>query len=189
LTIATIIIEHSKRHLLKRLMKELYKKTKTATNQEVKWAKLTSDQRKWIAEKLAKFKEKLGSDVQFFCISVEKEKVKEHIRKDPNKLYNYMIKLLLSQELARFKEVSLNLDQRSIKVESGNSLHDYLQTSIWFDQGAETKLETKQCDSKHHLGVQLADILSGIVQIHFEDRKSDVFRIIAVHSVVKQLYF
>lgn len=189
LTIATIIIDHSTRHLLKRLMKELYKKTKTATNQEVKWAKLTSDERKWIAQKLAKFKEKHGSDVQFFCISVEKEKVKEHIRKDPNKLYNYMIKLLLSQELARFSEVSLNVDQRSIKVESGNSLHDYLQTSIWFDLGAETKLDTVQCDSKYHLGVQLADILSGIVQNHFEDNKSEAFKIIAAHSTIKRLYF
>lgn len=189
LTIATIIIQHSKRHLLKRLMKELYLKTKTPVNQEIKWAQLNNEHRKWIATKIAQFKEKHGADVQFYCITVHKEKVHPHIRKDPNKLYNYMIKLLLAQELARHEEVMFNVDQRSIKVESGNSLHDYLQTSLWFDYDAKTIMSTTQCDSKNHLGVQLADILSGIVQSHFEDIKSEPYKLIALHSQIKRLYF
>lgn len=189
LTIATILIAHDKRHHLKRLMKDLYKKTKTANDQEVKWANLSQEHRLWIAQKLVNLKIKLGSDIQFMCISVKKEQVKLHIRKDPNKLYNYMIKVLLLNELARYKQVIFNIDQRSMKVESGNSLHDYLQTEIWLTLGAETELETKSCDSKHHLGVQLADILSGIVQSHFEDNKSETYKYLAQHSHIQKLFF
>lgn len=45
----------------------------------------------------------------------KKEKVMPHIRQDPNKLYNYMIKLLLAREFARYDEVIFNVDQRAIK--------------------------------------------------------------------------
>ncbi|MBF4102117.1 DUF3800 domain-containing protein [Gallibacterium anatis] len=113
----------------------------------------------------------------------------QHIRKDPNKLYNYMIKLLLAREFARYDEVIFNIDQRAIKVESGNSLHDYLQTSIWFELGAKTIIHTTQCDSKCHLGVQLADIISGIVQNHFEDAKSEPYNTLRIYNEIKTLYF
>ncbi|HED4451846.1 DUF3800 domain-containing protein [Pasteurella multocida] len=189
LTIATILIKHDKRHLLKRLMKSLYKKTKTPTNQEIKWASLSVADRLWIAKKLADFKIKHGSDVQFLCITVNKQKVMPHIRQDPNKLYNYMIKLLLASDLARYNHVHFNVDQRSVKVESGNSLHDYLQTSIWLELEAATILKTIPCDSKCHLGVQLADIISGIVQNHYEDSKSDPFKALQLHLNSKKLYF
>ena len=100
-----------------------------------------------------------------------------------------MIKLMLSQKIAAHDKVYLNVDQRSIKVESGRSLHDYLQTTVWFEHGAQTVLETMQCNSKNHLGVQLADILSGIVQSSFEDGKSEPYNIIAPCSHIKKLYF
>ncbi|WP_159990844.1 DUF3800 domain-containing protein [Pelistega ratti] len=189
LTIAAILIHHDKRHLLKRLMRDLYNKTKTPTNKEVKWAALTVEQRIWIANKLADFKIKHGNDVQYFCMTVNKEKVAVHIRQDQNKLYNYMVKCLLAKEFAKYNKVIFNIDQRTMKVQSGNSLHDYLQTTIWLDIGAETLLTTNQCDSKCHLGVQLADIISGIVQSHFEDAKSEPFNILEVHSEVKTLFF
>lgn len=189
LTIAAILISHEKRHFLKRIMRRLYEHTKTKPNSELKWANLNLEQRLWIAQKLANFQIVHGTDVKFLCITVKKEKVAQHIRKDPNKLYNYMIKLLLAVELARYREVIFNIDQRTLKVESGNSLHDYLQTTIWFEIGSDTVLATNQCDSKHNLGIQLADILSGIVQNHFEDNISTPFEALSLHLNVKKLYF
>ncbi|VEH66652.1 Uncharacterised protein [Rodentibacter pneumotropicus] len=61
------------------------------------------------SRKLAQFKTKHGNDVQYFCMTVNKEKVMPHIRQDPNKLYNYMIRLLLAREFARYDEVILML--------------------------------------------------------------------------------
>lgn len=113
----------------------------------------------------------------------------EHIRKDPNKLYNYMIKLLLTEEFAKYSDVFFHVDQRAIKVKSGNSMHDYLQTVLWFDLGSETIIKTSQCDSKQYLCIQLADIFSGIVQNHFEDGKSEPYNRLVPHSEIKRLYF
>lgn len=189
LTIAGILIAHDKRHFLKRLMKDLYKKTKTPHHQEVKWANLTPEHRIWIAEQLLKLKQKLGNEIEFSCITVYKDKVNNHIRQDANKLYNYMIKLAFIERFSTYEKVMLNIDQRSIKVASGNSLHDYLQTELWFNHNPNTILETTQCDSKHHLGVQLADIVSGIVQNHFEDGKNEPFNVIKDNIIIKKLFF
>lgn len=189
LTISAIIIKHEIRHLLKRMMRDLYRRTATPVSEEVKFAHLNPGQRLWIADKLAVFKTRHGNDVHYCSITVRKEKVMPHIRADANKLYNYMIKLMLAQRLSAYEAVSLNVDQRSIKVESGRSLHDYLQTSLWFEYGSSSKLDTLQCDSKNHLGVQLADILSGIVQSHFEDGKSDARNALVAYADIRTLYF
>lgn len=189
LTIAAILIQHDQRKDLKRLMRKLYEKTKTPTHDEVKWAHLDMKQRLWIAQRLLDLKSKHGADIQYYSISVRKEKVKPHIRNDANKLYNYMIKLMLSEEMAIYDQVFFNVDQRSIKVESGNSLHDYLQTVLWMEQSASTILKTRQCNSKDDLGVQLSDILSGIIQSHFEDGKSDPYHVLSNIGKFKKLYF
>ncbi len=189
LTIAAILIHPDKRKHLKRVMKRLYVKTKTPPEQEVKWASLTEEHRLWIANKLVDFQIKHGNDVKYLSITVKKEKVMEHIRKDPNKLYNYMIKLLLTEEFAKYSDVFFHVDQRAIKVKSGNSMHDYLQTVLWFDLGSETIIKTSQCDSKQYLCIQLADIFSGIVQNHFEDGKSEPYNRLVPHSEIKRLYF
>ena len=64
--------------------------------------------------------------IKYFAITVKKENVQEHIRKDSNKLYNYMTRLLLLDELCGYDSVRIAPDPRSIKVASGNSMHDYL---------------------------------------------------------------
>lgn len=128
-------------------------------------------------------------EIKLLSITVRKENVQEHIRRDGNKLYNYMIRLLLEREMARHENVVLVPDPRSIKVESGNSLHDYLQTTLWFDKGVATTLETKPCDSQASLNVQFADMLSGLVQAHIEDNRSPPWRILSPHIDVKRLFF
>lgn len=189
LTISAILIDHNQRHLLKRIVRKLGKKMGVPPGTEIKWANMHEDHRLWIAQTLAAFKRKHGDSVQYFSLSVRKEKVREHIRKDANKLYNYMIKLMLAEHLTRYERVRMNIDQRTIKVESGNSLHDYLQTVLWLEYESATRLDTKQCDSKNDLCVQLADILSGIVQSHFEDGRSAAYRTIRDCLNCRRLFF
>lgn len=52
------------------------------------------------------------------------------MRRDSNKLYNYMIGLSLLDEMINYENVVLIPDPRTIKVKSGNSLHDYLDINI-----------------------------------------------------------
>jgi len=77
-------------------------------------------------------------DIEIWAITVKKENVQEHIRKDPNKLYNYMIGLVLLDRIRQKPVVTFIPDKRSIKVESGNSLVDYLQIKLWFDLNVST---------------------------------------------------
>jgi hypothetical protein len=128
-------------------------------------------------------------DLDLFAIVADKRNVMEHIRQDANKLYNYMVKLLLLEHMAKHDRVTFVPDPRSIKVESGNSLHDYLQTELWFGSAATTQLETTPRDSRHCLNLQFTDMLAGVIQSHFEFGESRHWSHLKPHVAVKTLYF
>ena len=71
-------------------------------------------------------------DIKISSITVRKENVMSHIRVDPNKLYNYMICLTILDDISKDVLVTLIPDHRIIKVQSGNSMGDYLQMELWF---------------------------------------------------------
>ena len=155
---------------------------------EHKWASLDSNQRSVCAMELRKLCD-LNPDIFIHAIVVKKQNVLAHIRTDSNKLYNYMIRLALLQRMAQYDVVTMIPDPRSIKVKSGNSLHDYLQTELWFTEKANTNLLTQPQDSMTCKGVQLADLLAGMVQAHFEDNASRDFRTIQPALNLNRLFF
>ncbi len=172
LTIASLVISPDKKHLPKRLIQKLYKKFKWPTNIEKKWSSMSINERIWFSEKANGLASKYPNEIRYLSITVKKENVEPHIRKDANKLYNYMIGLSLLNEMSNHEIVMLIPDSRAIKVKSGNSLHDYLQTQLWFEKCSKTILSTTPCDSSSSRNIQFSDMLSGIVQSHFEDRNS-----------------
>ena len=119
------------------------------------------------------------TDIHIDTITVRKENVQDHIRSDSNKLYNYMIRLMLLSKMRHEKEVVIVPDPRSIKVESGNSLPDYLQTLLWFHLRCETKLRMQPIESHKCLGIQFTDMLAGSIQAAAEDGNSDYLNIIS----------
>jgi hypothetical protein len=128
-------------------------------------------------------------DIHLHAITVKKERVEAHIRSDHNKLYNYMIRLSVLDCMASQDQVTFIPDPRSIKVQSGNSLHDYLQMELWFTQRVKTRLNTTPLDSKNCLGIQFADMLAGLVQNRFEDRYFDYIRVCIRRLRLKKLFF
>ena len=128
-------------------------------------------------------------DVHLHVITVKKENVAQHIRKDPNKLYNFMIRLSLLDCMATQEYVTMVPDPRSIKVESGNSLHDYLQIELWFTKGVKTELSTQPMDSRDCRGIQFADMLSGLVQTRFEDKYFEHIKLCFRCLRIKRLFF
>lgn len=128
-------------------------------------------------------------DIHLHAIVVKKENVEEHIRKDANKLYNYMIRLCLLDRMCSYDSVTLVPDPRSIKVRSGSSLHDYLQTELWFAKKVRTDLFTCPADSKNSLGVQFADMLAGVVQARYEDNALADFRMVYPKLNLNCLFF
>ena len=149
---------------------------------------MTKEERIMFAKEAFKLRAK-HPDIKYFSITVSKEKVQKHIRDDGNKLYNYMIKLSLIEEMKCYDVVEFIPDPRSIKVESGNILHDYLQTLLWFDHDSITQLLTTPQDSAANLNVQFADMLSGVIQNHFEDLNTGAWKELSSMISFKKLYF
>jgi len=189
LTIASIAVSSSMKHLPKRLIKKLYKKFNWSTNVEKKWSDMTLNERVFFAKKAYELQTKYPQDIKYISITVKKQNVQAHIREDANKLYNYMIGLSLLNEMSRHENVIFVPDPRSVKVESGNSLHDYLQTKLWFDERSITILKTTPLDSASSLNVQFSDMLSGIVQGHFEDGNSKPWAELRNNISYKTLFF
>lgn len=188
LTLAALCTPVEKKHLPKRLIRKLYKKCGWDTSEEKKWASLTKEEKTLFATKVQDLCT-ANHDIYLTSIVVKKTNVQAHIRTDGNKLYNYMIKLFLLDYMKSHDVVTFIPDPRSIKVESGNSLHDYLQTELWFTEKSNTKLITTPIDSKDSLGLQFADMVSGIVQSRFEDNSSRNYQIISKHLNLKTLFF
>jgi len=188
LTIASLIVPQDKRHIPKRIIQKLYKKHRWDPKTEKKWSEMTRNERIDFANKAKELRD-THPDIKYFAMTVKKENVLNHIRTDGNKLYNYMIGLMLSEEMSHYSKVLFVPDPRSVKVESGNSMSDYLQTKLWFDHNAVTLLETQPQDSAANRNVQFADMLSGVIQGHYEDSNTDPWRVLASAVLSKRLYF
>jgi hypothetical protein len=191
LTVAAVCVPPNKRHLPKRVVRDLYKAYGWPTCTERKWVDMPATARTEFARAAVAMCTK-HPDISLHAIIVDKCNVEEHIRKDSNKLYNYMVKVSLLDCLAKYDTATLVPDARSIKVESGNSLHDYLQMELWFTRKVKTELTTHSLESKHCLGIQFADMLSGIVQCCVEDRGDrdrEDFEIIEAALKPKFLFF
>ncbi len=152
LTIAFLLIPKNLSSLPKRIVRDLYRRKRIPTTKEIKGAQLDEADRSFLAKRISKLLKK-SSRIRIFAITVNKREVKEHIRHDPNKLYNYMISLILPDRIRRYQRVSLIHDKRSIKVKSGNSLVDYLQIKIWFELNSKTQIDYQPLES--HIALNL----------------------------------
>lgn len=188
LTIGAICVPPEKKHMPKRVVKGLYTKFGWPIGKEVKWSDMASKERKEFSQR-AKAMCDSHRDIFLHGIVVQKQNVMAHIRNDSNKLYNYMIRLSLLDRMAQHDVVTMVPDPRSIKVNSGNSLHDYLQIELWFTKKATTNLVTHPSNSKDCRGIQFADMLAGLVQSRYEDNESSNFQVLAPRITFSRLFF
>jgi hypothetical protein len=188
LTIFAVLLPENMTHHPERLIRHLYKSSGWNPKKEKKWVDTPTKARTSFVISAAKLKIK-HPEIKYAAIVVSKTHVRAAIRRDANKLYNYMLRLLLLDEMAKHPYVTFIPDPRSIKVESGHSLHDYLELSLLFDKGADTQLTTLHQDSQYCLNLQFADMMAGVVQSYFEFGKADDWDIIAPHITLHTLFF
>jgi hypothetical protein len=188
LTIASLCVPPAEAHLPKRLVTNMYAKYNWPSGIERKFVQLRPSQRLEFARD-AKTLCDFHPDISIHAIVVKKQNVQLHIRQDANKLYNYMINFSLVKKMAKHAVVTLMPDQRSIKVKSGNSMPDYLQTVLWFNENASTTLICQPQDSAHNRGVQFADFVSGIVQAKYEKNDLSAFSALRPRLTLTELFF
>ncbi|WP_241895516.1 DUF3800 domain-containing protein [Stenotrophomonas maltophilia] len=175
-------------HRPERVMKNVYKGSKWDHKKEKKWIRAPEKSRSHFVQEAIQLCTKFPA-IQYHAIVVKKQKVATHLRDDGNKLYNYMVKLMLVDEMAKHAKVNFIPDPRSIKVQSGNSMHDYLSICLGFDLGVATRLVTQTIESKYSKNLQFADFISGVVHSHFEFGRSDHFNLLSPKMKVKKLFF
>lgn len=189
LTIAFLLCPSNLTHFPKRTIKRLYEKRGQSPSKELKANQLKSDELKFFATSTIDLVQK-HPEISIFSITVNKQKVSDHIRADPNKLYNFMVKVCLADYIVNEPTVNFIPDPRSIKVASGNSLVDYLQTVLWFELGSTARIHPQYVESEKSLCLQFADILAHIVWRSYEDQDASAYSIIQPYmACAKELYF
>jgi hypothetical protein len=187
LTIAILITPSDKSHFPKRVVRDLYKKYKIPVSREIKGFSLGPEQRAFFIKRAIDLR-KNHPDIKIVTITVNKANVQAHIRLDSNKLYNYMIRLALLDEINAESVVTLIPDPRSLKIKSGNSLQDYLQTELWFEYTSSTVLDSKVVSSENSLNLKFVDIIAHLIWCKFENNKQDADLLIP-YIKIKRLFF
>lgn len=188
LTIAYLFVPNLHKKKPKECIKSLYAKYKWAS--EKKAADATLNQKIQVAQLAAKLLVDCP-DIKIDVITVKKENVQAHIRLDGNKLYNYMCALVVPDYLKGHERALFIPDKRSIKVESGNSLADYLQTKMWFELDIQTVLINQPEESSENYCLQFVDWVAHCVWIHYEDGIHVPFQLLNANKSVRvrELFF
>lgn len=188
LTMAFFIVPNNKKDLLKRLVRKIYKKYKFDPSEEAKGSHLTNEQREYIANQILSLV-RANPDIHICSITVRKDKVTEAMRRDCNLLYNYMMKISVLDKIDTFESVELLRDNKTVKIQSGNSLINYLQTTLTFEYTSSTVIIDKPSDSKKFLCLMLTDWLNNFVFSHYEKNRSTEFLILSPILKNQVLFF
>lgn len=128
-------------------------------------------------------------DLSLGAITVKKELVSPYIRRDANVLYNYMMRVALSDKIQDHQSCKITRDNRNVKVASGNSCIDYLQTFIWLENNKPVVLVDNPKQSHTDDGLIFIDWITNIVWSKYEDKCDQWCSQIQGHLKEMKLYF
>jgi len=100
-----------------------------------------------------------------------------------------MIKFALLEKIKTVPHVDFIPDPRTLKVQSGNSQIDYLQTTLWFEYNSSTVLNHTPMESQRNLNLQFTDFIANIVWRFYEFNRSEGFNTLKKHLFLKHLFF
>lgn len=168
LTLGYLINPITHCNIVSRLVRDVYYKYGFNPRQEVKASDLKRHHKDFICQNTVKMMQKYP-DFVLGAITAKKENVHAHIRVDGNKLYNYMMRLALVDKIQDHQSCKITRDNRSVKVASGNSLIDYLQTFIWLENNKPAILTDNPRASHTEEGLIFIDWITNIVWSKHED--------------------
>ncbi|HVJ36702.1 MAG TPA: DUF3800 domain-containing protein [Stenotrophomonas sp.] len=185
LVIAALSLPVADDHCPERAMKDLFKASRWDHRKEKKWIHAPEVARRHFARKAVQLA-MARPRIAYHAIVVDKTRVPDHLRGEGNMLYTYLVRLLLADEMARHARVDFIPDPRSVRWQSGSSMHDYLSTCLGFELGAKTLLRTHAIESRYCKNLQFTDMLSGAVHAHFEFGRSACFNLLSPRLHLQQ---
>lgn len=180
LTLAAICMPEEKSKYIQRIVRALYAKRKRPLKNELKSVDLNLKDKELFLTLTTKLLSE-HKDIQLRSITVHKEYVNARMKKDPNVLYNYMIKCLLLKTICNSQYVDFMPDRRSEKVNTKWNMGEYLNQMI-HEHSIENNVINQSCnvapmDSSKCLELQFIDFYAGLVwsAYEFSDKKARKF--------------
>lgn len=169
------------RKLLKRFIYENYQEIKEADDNnkifshgeflEIKGSSLTPNLKKRLAKFLCN-----GNIIEIYYIHVYNEYVKQHFYDDPSLIYNYVLYLLLENNLKNknlpYDDYLIDVDNRNLKQVSINSLEDYLNIELKLKKRLVRSVNVAYYDSKDNLLVQVSDFFSNLYFSYLKNKNT-----------------
>ncbi len=176
LSLAAICIPEHKAKYVQRIVRAIYQKRKRPLKNELKSVDLNTADKALFLQLTTKLLSE-HPDIQIRSITVHKRYVDKRFHKDPNVLYNYMVKLLLLKPICQAPYVDFMPDRRSERVNTKWNMAEYLNQMI-YEASIEQVVVNKSCrvspmDSAKCLELQFIDFYAGLVwaMYEFEDVK------------------
>lgn len=111
-------------------------------------------------------------DICISYIVAQKKHIQDNLKDDKNCLYNYLLKVLLSNYNNQFRnnKVNLILDNKTIKVKSINSFKDYINIYWNYEMklNIDVKVEYKDSKASDAYNIQAADYLANAIFARYE---------------------
>lgn len=113
-----------------------------------------------------------NKDIEISYIVAEKKHIDPQLLSDKNRLYNFLLKILLDNHKSKFKnnKVNLILDNKSIKIKSLNSFEDYINIHFNYELRLNCTLNVEYRDSKasNAFNVQAVDYIANAIGAYYE---------------------
>ncbi len=176
ITLTALVIADEDEKYISRFIIDIYKKYNLTANIEKKGANFIPEHAAFITNQLSKIISKSES-FGIISITVNKSKVNDALRRDKNIFYNYVLGLLLEDEIIKHKKNDIVLDKRTIKVSHGESFPDYIKTKIW-GNGFDIPISCSFQESTKHKMLWFADWYANFVWRNHEDSEDSAYNIL-----------
>ncbi|MCP1185105.1 DUF3800 domain-containing protein [Paenibacillus sp. 1781tsa1] len=122
----------------------------------------------------------VSKDIEIKYIVADKLHVKKALLQDENLLYNYMLQILISPiaQNKSTKDLFINLDQRSIKVNSLNSFSEYIKLELIYKKDLNINIDVKYYESQNSYAIQAADFVANAIYSKYEKNEDYFYNII-----------
>lgn len=118
-------------------------------------------------------------DFQCFYVVADKKHLVKKILEDKNICYNYLCKFLFENIIkGTTDDVSVILDNHSIKTKALNSLCDYIKIHAYTDWGFNKSIIFEYKDSEKVKNLQIIDIISNAIYAKYMYNKNHLYDLI-----------
>ncbi|MEH7236736.1 DUF3800 domain-containing protein [Bacillus sp. JJ1562] len=137
------------------------------------------------------FLRKIASkDLSIRYIVADLHHVKSQLLQDENLLYNYMLKYVIEPVALTkgLKHLVINLDKRTIKVESTNSFEGYIKIRLNYELNLDLKIDVQYLESHNSYPIQAADFVANSIYAKYEYGRNEYYEIFKDKITQKELF-